>query len=477
MIDHYANYPQSILDDFSQAEKDPHLAISVDMLDTGIDVPEVANLVFFKPVYSRIKFWQMIGRGTRLCPDLFGPGEDKRDFRVFDFCFNFDFFRENPAGIERGDSAPLGVRIFRARVSLLATLQRDPRHDAEGILTESLSDGLYARVQAMNRENFLVRERLEAVDRYSAREAWDGLDRDDVHKLETEVADLPSDVDEDDVESRLFDLILLRMQLAHVEGDANDFEKRRRRVVELAMLLEDKRSIPAVRAELGLISRIQESGFWDGITLDSLEDVRVRLRGLIPLLEKKRRALVYTDFVDEVVDIRNEEPFEVPRMSGPQYAKKVKDYLKNHLDHIAIQRLRRNEPLTATDLDSLEAALVEIGEEEGKALLKELLERSEAPSLPHFVRGLVGLDRAAAQEAFSDYLSDRSLSESQIRFVEMVVDQLCSRGRIDSGALYEEPFTSLHHGGPDALFAGKTQVIDGIFERIKTFDEGLGETG
>ena len=98
VIDHYATYAQSLIDDFSQKQKTPHLAISVDMLDTGIDVPEVANLVFFKPVYSKIKFWQMIGRGTRLCPDLFGPDEDKQDFRVFDFCFKLRLLPREPRG-------------------------------------------------------------------------------------------------------------------------------------------------------------------------------------------------------------------------------------------------------------------------------------------------------------------------------------------------------------------------------------------
>ena len=166
-------------------EKEPHIAISVDMLDTGIDVPEVANLVFFKPVYSRIKFWQMIGRGTRLCPDLFGPGEDKQDFRVFDFCFNFDFFRENPEGIERTGSAPLGARLFRARVELLAQLQRDPELDRGRLARyHPLRRAARATSHAMNRENFLVREQLQAVEQFQKREAWEGLQEDDVYRAE-----------------------------------------------------------------------------------------------------------------------------------------------------------------------------------------------------------------------------------------------------------------------------------------------------
>ena len=173
IIDHYAKYPQSLLDDFSQKDKAPHLAISVDMLDTGIDVPEVANLVFFKPVYSKIKFWQMIGRGTRLCPDLFGPDEDKQDFRVFDFCFNFDFFRENPDRIEAGGGVPLGTRLFRSRVQLLSHVHTTPALDPDMKLAGSLTDELHGEVATMNRENFIVRMYLEAVNRFRERKAWE----------------------------------------------------------------------------------------------------------------------------------------------------------------------------------------------------------------------------------------------------------------------------------------------------------------
>ena len=96
VVTYKTEYAQSLIDDFSAKDKMPHIAISVDMLDTGIDVPEVVNLVFFKIVRSKTKFWQMLGRGTRLCKDLFGPGEDKRNFFIFDFCQNLEFFSQNP---------------------------------------------------------------------------------------------------------------------------------------------------------------------------------------------------------------------------------------------------------------------------------------------------------------------------------------------------------------------------------------------
>jgi type I restriction enzyme R subunit len=470
VIDNQAKYPQSLIDAFSLKDKAPHIAISVDMLDTGIDVPEVANLVFFKPVYSKIKFWQMIGRGTRLCPGLFGPDEDKQDFRVFDFCFNFDFFRENPEGINADDSAPLGTRLFRARVALLGHMQANPELDPDAALRNSLADGLHAEIAAMNRDNFIVRMHLEVVERFQNRGVWEGLSESDRETLQREVAGLPSEIATDDIESRLFDLTALRMQLALVEGDENAFESHRKRVIEIAMLLEEKSTIPAVAAQLEYIAGIQENAFWEGMSLAGLEELRLRLRGLIPFLDKKKRKIVYTDFQDEVLSVREEHAVHIPKMTGVQYAKKVNDYLRNHLNHIVIHRLRTNQSLTTDDLTSLERTLVEIGEDDGETLLSDLLARSEAPSLAHFVRSLVGMDRSAAQAAFSQFLNDRSLTAQQIRFIEMVIDQLTARGVMDASALYEPPFINIHAGGPDELFAGKENVINAVFEVLKSFE-------
>ena len=473
IIDHYAKYPQSLLDDFSQKDKTPHIAISVDMLDTGIDIHEVANLVFFKPVYSKIKFWQMIGRGTRLCPELFGPDDDKQDFRVFDFCFNFDFFRENPQGIEAGGAIPLSARLFCSRVQLLTHVQRTTDLDLDAALAGSLTTGLHGEVAAMNRENFIVRMHLEAVGRYREREAWEQLSDADHERLQREVAGLPSEIDTDKIESRMFDLTALRMQLALAEGNTGVYENHRQRMVEIAMLLEEKTTIPAVKAQLDYLASMQGSEFWEGMNLNGLEKLRLRLRGLMPYLDKKKRKIVYTDFEDEVLNVRQEEPVSMLKMTGAQYEKKIRSYLDSHRDHLVVHRLRTNQPLTAADLEGLEAALVEVGEEDGETLLSGLLARSEAPSLAYFVRTLVGLDRSAAQAAFSEFLNDRSLGPPQIRFVEMVIEQLTARGVMDASALYESPFSNIHVGGPDELFSGKENVIEGIFNKLEEIKTGV----
>ncbi|MFP4108619.1 MAG: DEAD/DEAH box helicase family protein, partial [Desulfonatronovibrio sp.] len=467
VIDNRVNYAQSLIDDFSSKDKAPHIAISVDMLDTGIDIPEVANLVFFKPVYSRIKFWQMMGRGTRLCPDLFGPGQDKKSFRVFDFCFNFDFFRENPDGIEAGKTESLTTRLFKSRVELLSHIQRRQDFSEQSSLCQSLIKELSQEVAAMNSDNFIVRMHLKNVERFQKNGAWDKLSEDDKDVLLGEIAGLPSEKETDEIESRLFDLIALRMQLALSYDDKSAFEKDRKKVIDTAMLLEEKANIPAVKDQLAYLAALQENEFWEGINLEILEDMRLRIRGLTPFLDKRTRKIVYTDFKDEVVSVWQEDFPDMPKMTSSQYEKKVREYLKNHQDHLVIHRLRSNQPLTARDLEGLEKTLVEIGEEEGSTLLSGLLERSKAPSLAHFISSMVGLDRAAAQAAFSKFLSDHGLSSAQIRFIEMIIDQLTVRGFMEGEALYEPPFSNMHSGGPDGLFAGKENVIDGIFSALK----------
>ena len=475
IIDNYAKYPQSLIDTFSLKDKAPHIAISVDMLDTGIDVPEVLNLVFFKPVYSRIKFWQMIGRGTRLCPDLFGPDDDKENFRIFDFCFNFDFFQENPDGIEASGGAPLSARLFRSRVQLLRRLQAATNEEGGGNLKESLAEQLHGEVVSMNRENFIVRMHLEAVERFQKPEKWIDLSEGDQVVLETEIAGLPSQTETDDIESRIFDLTALRMQLAHVNGDVTTFESNRQRVMEIAALLEEKSAIPAVHEQLGYLAALQETTFWEGIGLDQLEEMRLRLRGLMPLLDKNKRKIVYTNFKDEITQVRKGDILVIPKMTGAQYEKKVREYIQTHLDHIAIQRLRQNQPLTPTDLEELQTMLVQIGEDEGEELLKGLLERSGAKSLPYFIRKLVGMDRQAALKAFSSFLNDNTLTPQQIRFIELLVDQLTAQGVVEPGALYDSPFSDFHGGGPEAVFAGRENVVEGLFRQLEAASQNLRE--
>ncbi|MGH2882438.1 MAG: DEAD/DEAH box helicase family protein, partial [Solirubrobacteraceae bacterium] len=206
VITYQSEYAQNLIDNFSVKDKAPHIAISVDLLDTGIDVPEVVNLVFFKIVRSKTKFWQMLGRGTRLCPDLFGPGQDKTQFYIFDFCQNLEFFNQNPETSAGALAVPLSQRLFTARVALIAGLDRrlpadstatDQVTAAERDLRRDTADLLHTLVAGMKLDNFVVRPHRRWVQTYSARQTWNTLDDEQLTGIAQHLSGLPSAVRDD----------------------------------------------------------------------------------------------------------------------------------------------------------------------------------------------------------------------------------------------------------------------------------------
>jgi type I restriction enzyme, R subunit len=296
VIDFKTEYAQSLIDDFSNAEKMPHIAISVDMLDTGIDIPEIVNLVFFKLVRSKTKFWQMIGRGTRLRPDLFGPGQDKQFFYVFDYCQNLEFFSQNPEITEGATSASLGKRLFTARLALIAELDKRPEHDAEKALRTDTASRLQEEVAAMNTDNFIVRPKRRLVEVYRNPDSWKKIGAAQRQELSEEVAGLPTELPSEDEDAKRFDLLMLRLQLTVLRADPA-FAKLRDQVISIADALEAQSSIPMISERLELIQEIQTDECWQDVTAPMLEIVRKRLRDLIKLIEKSKRNRIYTGWM------------------------------------------------------------------------------------------------------------------------------------------------------------------------------------
>ncbi len=477
-------YVQSLIDDFSIKEKAPHLALSVDMLDTGIDVPEVVNLVFFKLVRSKTKFWQMLGRGTRLCPDLFGPGQDKDCFYLFDYCQNLQYFGQNLDGAEGTQVESLGKRLFKTRLELVTTLDGqldgvdgvmvvsepapppyvEPKTDRE--LRRATADRLHQEVAAMNLDNFIVRPKRRAVEKYAKAEAWTALSPADRQELAQEVAGLPSELDPEAEEAKRFDLLILKLQLAILNHEPS-FTRLRDQVIQIGGLLEDNARIPMIRAQIETIQDIQSDDWWQDVTVPMLDRVRRRLRDLIRLIEKRARKLVYTDFEDEMGPA---VPMALPgladRWEFERFRAKAQAFLRAHLDHVAIRKLRMNKPLTATDLAELERILVESGAG-GPADVARAKVDSEG--LGVFVRSLVGLDREAAKEALAEFSRGKTLTGNQIEFVGLIVDHLTDYGVMDPALLYESPFVDLTARGPDGLFtAAEVEQLFRVIENVKT---------
>ncbi|MGN6364496.1 type I restriction endonuclease subunit R [Asticcacaulis taihuensis] len=464
LIDYSVSYAQSLIDDFSNPAKAPHIAVSVDMLDTGIDVPEVVNLVFFKMVRSKTKFWQMIGRGTRLRPDLFGPGQDKAQFLIFDFCKNFEFFNQNPEFTEGGVTASLGQRLFMTRVELIGLLDRLP--EADDSLRQLRADTqarLHAEVAGMNRDNFLVRPKWRHVECFQAADAWETIDADARHILSDEIAGLPSAFEDDDLGAKQFDYLVLTAQLALLRQEAA-FARCQDRIRSLAGQLESLSNIPMVQAELRLIMEVQTDDYWRDVTPAMLEQVRRRLRLLIKLIEGKARAIIYTDFEDEIGE--GEEiglPVEVGT-DKERFQRKVRHFLKDHADHITILKLRRNGQLTAQDVAELERILVE----QAEVSSADLRQVKAEGGLGLFIRSLVGLDREAAKQAFATFIASRALNADQIEFLDLIINHLTAEGVMEARRLYESPFTDIDDQGVSGLFQSADVIaLIHLLEEVK----------
>jgi type I restriction enzyme R subunit len=457
VITHASPYAQDLIDRFSQPERAPHIAISVDMLDTGIDVPDVVNLVFFKVVRSKSKFWQMIGRGTRLRPDLFGPGEDKRDFFVFDCCGNLEYFGQDLPGSEGSLQKSLTQRLFEHRLGLVVALG-----EAEPALRSSTVDTLRELVAGMNLDNVLVRPHREQVERWSQRARWNTISVDDAAQVLNDLAGLPSAILDTDQDAKRFDLLVLRRQLAQLEGDAVTAERVRESVQAITVALLGKTAIPSVAEQVELLDAVASDEWWVDVTLPMLERARTRLRGLVRFVERTRQNPVYTDFEDSLDEAT---PVELPHvtvgMNWERFRAKAQAYLREQDDQVALQKLRRGKQLTAADLDALSDLLVASG---GDQPVDRAWVLERAGELGPFIRSLVGLERAAVVQLFADYLDEARFSLAQVRFAEAIVDELTANGVMDPRRLFESPYTD--HGQVDVVFPNDVSVIVDLLREI-----------
>jgi type I restriction enzyme, R subunit len=480
VIDNQEPYAQDLIDKFSNAKSPPdapQIAISVDMLDTGIDVPEVVNLVFFKIVRSKTKFWQMIGRGTRLRPGLFGPGQDKAHFFVFDYCGNFEFFNENPEGVEGTTQEAITTKIFRHRLDLIAEIQGQlepakliAADEPEGILhevRESHAGQLHAEVDSMNLDNFIVRPKRRTVEEFKQRERWEQLGNEDFAALHTEVAALPTQREPEDPTAKFFDLLLLKIQLAKLRSDPA-IAGLISRLREIAARLEEVERIPEVRAQMVLIQELQMDEYWENFHLGMLETIRRKLRGLIKFIPKGSRKIVVTDFEDHLGESTEVTLLNLnSAIDQAQYKKKLLQFLADHEDHITLHKLRQNEPLTTSDLEELERILFESGDLGSREVFEQVYGKQE--NLALFIRCLVGMDRSAAKKAFERYLDGKLFNSRQIQFINMVIDYLTQNGAMDPNALFDHPFTNLSAEGPLSLFP-EEQASD-IISIIKNLND------
>ena len=431
VIDNYMTYAQSAIDEFSDPKKLPQIAISVDMLDTGIDVPEVLNLVFFKKVMSKAKFWQMIGRGTRLCPGLL-DGADKEKFYIFDFCGNFEFFRMN-SGHATPNMIALQGAIFSLKAQIAYKLQDLAYQTAELIpFRQSLVSDMLSKVQEMNRENFAVRLHLRYVERFSDPKNYESLTYEDTLIMGSELAPLVAP-DHDDAKAVRFDALMYGIELAYLIG--KKYTRARNDLVGKVRAVAKVGNIPEIMAQSELIDKIVNSDYLDHAGINEFEHIRKNLRDLMKYIPTGKNAYL-THFTDELLSIDWHDS-ELENDDLQNYKAKAEFYIRQHQDHLVIAKLKKNVPLTSVDVEALERILWnEVGTREDYEA-----EYGKKP-LGEFVREIVGLDMNAAKEAFAQYLNDTSLDSRQIYFVNQIVEYIVHNGLMkDLSVLQEPPFT------------------------------------
>jgi type I restriction enzyme R subunit len=450
VIDNYTNYAQSLIDDFSDKSKLPQVAISVDMLDTGIDVPEILNLVFFKKVMSRSKFWQMIGRGTRTCEALM-DGEDKKQFYIFDLCSNFDFFRLHAKGREAAAVSTLQERMFNIKLELAYKLQELPfQTEPLQEYRKELVQNLAGQVNALPRESFAVKQHLRFIDKYLSEHDFETLTYENTLQIAEHIAPLVLPSGEDASATR-FDMLIYQIELSMLT------EKNAKRamndVVRKAEQLSKYGSIPAIAQKKDLIEQIIHNDFLEQAGIPDFEDLRKQLRDLIKFIPETERVRYDTNFTDDILSMEwNESQLDNDDLAN--YKKKINYYILQHQDIPAIAKLKGNEPLAPADVTALEKILWgELGTREqydaqyGKTPLGEL------------VRSIVGLSQKAANEAFSRFLNDAGLDSQQMHFVRQVVNYIVKNGMMkDLSVLQESPFTDM--GSVSELFDDVTVFMD-----------------
>ncbi|WP_088227375.1 DEAD/DEAH box helicase family protein [Desulfosporosinus sp. FKB] len=420
------SYAQSIIDDFKVAEKEPHIAVSVDMLDTGIDVPELVNLVFFKRVRSKTKFWQMIGRGTRLCKNLSGDGQDKTHFVIFDYLGNFEFFRQHKEGLPGNETLSLSEAIFSKRVRLIHHLQQSAFIDEPyQVMRSGLIELVLQQINALNTELVSVKLQLQHIEKYKHAEAFVSLSDIHKHNLIAHLAPIVY-MDDTDESAKRFDNLMYGIMLAQIEG-LPQFKKGKKQLINTSFALANRATIPQIKEKLELINTIGTDEFWQNPNVLTFEKVRFELRDLIKfIIDDDKINPIYTNLADEILMVKEGEGID-PAYDFEDYKLKVNRYIENNRDQIAIYKLRNNIPLSALDYQSLEHIFTgELGTADDY--------KREFRDTPFglLVRKIAKLDYDAAHNAFSEFINGQSLTQSQIVFVKKVIDYIVQNGYIEN---------------------------------------------
>ena len=434
------SYAQTVIDDFKKPESEPHIVVSVDMMDTGIDVPECVNLVFFKKVRSKTKFWQMIGRGTRLADDLTcvdlidGEYTGKKRFLIFDYCNNFEFFEQKANGYEGTETKTLQENIFGKRIRLITAMQETAFADNNyQKFRNELITICQKQVDDLNYDLVSVRLKKQYVEKYKKLDVYQILSEGDKGELLKEIAPIVT-MDDSDEQAKRFDNFIYGMMLAQIEAMPS-LKRARQQLCQIAQSLEKKHNIPQVKAKMMVIKEIGMDDFWDAKDILLFENVRKELRELMKFLKDETDSVktIMTRLADPVMDEKEGVQLDVA-YDFEDYRKKVNRYVEEHKDSIAVYKLMHNNQLSEGDYKELERVLTqELGSKEDYQR-----EFGETP-FGLLIRQIAKLDHETAMEAFSKFINDASLNQKQIQFVNKIIHHIEQNGYMESVMELQKP--------------------------------------
>ena len=464
VIDNQVNFASSIIESFEIPEKLPQIAVSVDMLDTGIDVPEVLNLVFFKPIKSKIKFWQMIGRGTRLCKDIYGKGMDKDQFYIFDCCKNFEFFEENERGIETGNTISLTEKIYSLKLDIITALESLEYQSQEEYkqYRNELVDEFIIKINGLNRNSFITRSKSVYIEKYSSKNNWNHIDYINYNEIKENLISIFINEDNDEYAKR-FDNLVYGVQVGRMKS--KNIKQQSSLLAELIENLKKLGTIPQIVAKKELIMFASDEEYWQKADFFEIERARKELRDLIKFIDNPPKKLWLIDIKDDLTIIEDNDDSKITSTSDfNNYKKKVTNFLTGNLDNLIIYKIKHNELLNESEKKDLERIMFEeLGNNH------EFVQTFGNKNVIQVVRNIVGLDQETANSIFSKYINDNRLNSKQIQFIKLLISYVIKNGTISIEVLTEDPFSSL--GSVSEIFENNIKAFKEIREDINNINK------
>ena len=464
VIDNQINFASNLIESFEIPEKLPQIAVSVDMLDTGIDIPEILNLVFFKPIKSKIKFWQMIGRGTRLCKDIYGKGMDKDQFYIFDCCKNFEFFEENERGIETGNTISLTEKIYSLKLDIITALESLEYQSQEEYkqYRNELVDEFIIKINGLNRNSFITRSKLVYVEKYSSKNNWNHIDYINYNEIKENLISIFISEDNDEYAKR-FDNLVYGVQVGKMKS--KNIKQQSSLLAELIENLKKLGTIPQIVAKKELIMFASDEEYWQKADFFEIERARKELRDLIKFIDNPPKKLWLIDIKDNLTIIEDNDDSKITSTSDfNNYKKKVTNFLTGNLDNLIIYKIKHNELLNESEKKDLERIMFEeLGNNH------EFVQTFGNKNVIQVVRNIVGLDQETANSIFSKYINDNRLNSKQIQFIKLLISYVIKNGTISIEVLTEDPFSSL--GSVSEIFEDNITAFKEIREDINNINK------